>query len=191
MKVTSSNGFFANSLSGAWQKRRAQASGRAKTNTEQANNAIKQQMNAQKQRHLSFLTRAREGMAFYQEKIKEAKQIINQYHGFAHEEYQEMVIQASGSIPEFEARLEELNQSIDNGIEENAFIMSTLEALLNEDGNFPVHTLEEYLKKKAEEEQYSDTNERPHYKKYTLEDLDQLISSLKKELSGGKFSVKV
>lgn len=190
MKITSGNGFLAGSANLAGPRRPAALTTQKKTNTPQTNNAIKQQMDAQKQRHLAFLTRAREGMAFYKEKIEEANQLISQYQDFEYEEFQELVKQARQAIPEFESMLEDLNQSLEHGIEENVFIMSTLEALLNEDGKFPVHTLEQYIKNRAEEEKSSQAGERPRYKSYSLDDLDSMISSLKNELAGKEFSVK-
>lgn len=53
MKITSSNGFFANGLSSAGQGRKAQASKAAQANTPQANSSVRQQIDSQKQRHLS------------------------------------------------------------------------------------------------------------------------------------------
>lgn len=164
----------------------------AATPSAQEKRDVKAEKRRQNERHLAFLTRARASMAFYQEQIKQAQEAIGKYSGLDYPEFQELVGQAQEALPEFARALETLQESIENEVQEHTFIMSTLEALESGEGNFPAHTLEEYLKKRGEDEETKERDplERTRRKRYSLEDLDRMIAELRNERYGAGLSIE-
>lgn len=145
---------------------------------ESQGNSIREQMKAQNEKHYSFLQRARQGLALYEEKMKEANAFIQQYEGVMHGDIAEQVTLTRESLTEMELAMEELQESINNEIAEHTFIMSSLEALLGE-GNLPVHTLKEYIEAKE------NGTESGIQRRYTVEVMDELIAAQRETLGGG------
>lgn len=145
--------------------------------------AVKERMRQQSEGHLTFLLRAREGLALYEEKVRELEMFIADHQDWTQADVQDQVKAAAELLPQMKESIEKLQEVIGKEQEEHTFIMSGLEALLDEGGAFPVKTLEAYLEKREEEE--------PRYPKYTLSDLDRMIEGVKKELGRTGFSVSV
>lgn len=142
---------------------------------------VKKQMQQQDEKHLSFLLRAREGMALFEERLKELNGFIEKHGHFTQEDIAQQVVDARGLLQGTMESITQLREAIDNEREEHTFVMSTLEAMLADGGSFPTTTLEEYLKKKEAEEE----GEERRVPSYTTASLDRMIDVQRAKMGRG------
>lgn len=137
-------------------------------------------MQQQDEKHLSFLLRAREGMALFEERLKELNAFIEKNAHFTQGDIAGQVTDARALLQGTMESITQLRESIENEREEHIFVMSTLEAMLEGGGSLPTTTLEEYIKRKEAEEQ----GEERRIPSYTTANLDRMIEVQRAHMGG-------